>query len=73
MPQCTRAQRQLLELLRAYFTGSPPEAGLFEGADWPAVCREAQEQTVSGFACTAMTRLPGDLQPEAALRAAWQR
>ena len=73
MPQCTRAQCQLLELLRAYFTGSPPEAGLFEGADWPAVCREAQEQTVSGFAYTAMTRLPGELQPEAALRTVWQR
>ena len=73
MLQCTLAQRQLLELLRAYFIGSSPDPKLFMGADWSAICGEAQAQTVSGFVYTAMTRLPAKQQPEAALRTAWQR
>lgn len=73
MLQCEIIQRQLLALLRAYLTEQPPDAALFQQTDWDALRREAELQTVSGFACTAAARLPADDRPDAARLAQWQR
>ncbi|MBQ1281453.1 MAG: hypothetical protein IIY16_04325 [Oscillospiraceae bacterium] len=68
-----REQHQLLALLRAYFTDGSPDPRTFADTDWAALCREARLQTVSGFACTAMLRLPQELRPDAEFCAAWER
>lgn len=68
-----REQHQLLALLRAYFTDGSPDPCTFADTDWAALCREARLQTVSGFACTAMLRLPQELRPDAEFCAAWER
>lgn len=71
--QCETVQRQLLALLRAYLTEQPPDAALFQATDWDALRREAELQTVAGFACTAAARLPVSCRPADTFFAPWQR
>lgn len=54
---------QLLSLLKGAIWGTKPDPGLFVGADWPAIVKLAQVETVASLIADGIAMLPREVGP----------